>query len=1050
MDIEHQEKQQKSGVDKKAVRGKRKRTENKLKENKNEDSSEKSSADTDENSKKKEQATVESMQGVKVSMTKKVEPRNDKVKKDEETSAFPIKLKKAEPIKRAITEQKLEIVQLKHHAFESQPKQPEPEKPSSIKLTVPIEQKDEDTSDQIQKKKKTLKKKQKKIIPDIELENERQSKATPHPKEDSDDDESSDNLTESESINDISSEPVIDKNSKEDSVLEDEKSSPKTIEEKNMSITSNKSLEKLKISSIKKPEPKNNDMVIKDEERPTFPVKLKKAEQIKRPIVEPKLETIKLKHHSFEGQPQEPEAENPSSIRLTIPLTQKDDETSHNMQKKKKIFKKQKKLLKNDEDIETQSKASTPRIDNSDIDEISDITEKMPDSESTDNILPGAEDTVKETLPVINKSPEFNNVSDEKMEYLKIKETITEEEKITIDSTESHEGTQKTGAKINEKTKNDEENFAFPVKLKKAEPIKRDIAETKLEVIQLKHHTFEDQPQEPEAELSTQVILNVPLKQTNEETKDKVLKKKKILKKKHKKVPEIEPDSETQSRESSPTKEISDIDELYSANERMHEIESQTEVTPNHETPKEIKLPEKEETNEEKILICKKESCQIEEKKEAEEILSKKLKKTVPIQRKIEESKLESVELKHHDFEPCPQENIDEKSNKLCIGVPLQYTDDTDNATENKKTYKKTKKKHKKINKEDASDSETIEDNVISQIPDENKDNIEIPIETTKDDSKINMKKKASIKKQPVKEKDVIEPKPLRKAKIVQKERVEDKKEEIKLKHHNFESIPLDNVPEMTTSIKLSKPLSDTIDDMEGKKSKKIKNVSKKVTKKATESEILSPMQDKESPFEDDLLNAEQAKITKIADHKKVIKGTNQLGFEPTKEKAERKERDPIAVPGAAIPKKHSDFGKVELPTYLNYPSEQGVSILADEVDDGSENICSDVEIIIERIHEDSDEKHTPVTEEGIKTNKATKVVKKTVIPKKTTIKELNEDPSESEPFVKETLSEILSQDVLDKPDTEFREIPITIEKDKTKKTKMVTKKTVTENQVGS
>merc|ERR1711874_530261 len=461
MDIEHQEKQQKSGVDKKAVRGKRKRTENKLKENKNEDSSEKSSADTDENSKKKEQATVESMQGVKVSMTKKVEPRNDKVKKDEETSAFPIKLKKAEPIKRAITEQKLEIVQLKHHAFESQPKQPEPEKPSSIKLAVPIEQKDEDTSDQIQKKKKTLKKKQKKIIPDIELENERQSKATPRPKEDSDDDESSDNLTE------------------------------------------NKSLEKLKISSIKKPEPKNNDMVIKDEERPTFPVKLKKAEQIKRPIVEPKLETIKLKHHSFEGQPQEPEAENPSSIRLTIPLTQKDDETSHNMQKKKKIFKKQKKLLKNDEDIETQSKASTPRIDNSDIDEISDITEKMPDSESTDNILPGAEDTVKETLPVINKSPEFNNVSDEKMEYLKIKETITEEEKITIDSTESHEGTQKTGAKINEKTKNDEENFAFPVKLKKAEPIKRDIAETKLEVIQLKHHTFEDQPQEPEAELST-------------------------------------------------------------------------------------------------------------------------------------------------------------------------------------------------------------------------------------------------------------------------------------------------------------------------------------------------------------------------------------------------------------------------------------------------------------------------------------------------------------------------------------------------------------------
>merc|ERR1712203_210322 len=72
--------------------------------------------------------------------------------------------------------------------------------------------------------------------------------------------------------------------------------------------------------------------------------------------------------------------------------------------------------------------------------------------------------------------------------------------------------------------------------VKKAEPIKRQIKETKLEEITLKHHSFEDQPLEPECELSTRVRLTVPLNQEQEESKKKIVKKKKMIKKKEKRT----------------------------------------------------------------------------------------------------------------------------------------------------------------------------------------------------------------------------------------------------------------------------------------------------------------------------------------------------------------------------------------------------------------------------------------------------------------------------------------------------------------------------------
>merc|ERR1711892_1120501 len=331
------------------------------------------------------------------------------------------------------------------------------------------------------------------------------------------------------------------------------------------------------------------------------------------------------------------------------------------------------------------------------------------------------------------------------------------------------------------------------------------------------------------------------------------------------------------------------------------------------------------------------------------------------------------------------------------------------------------------------------------EMPIETEKDIVIPAETKKEDDKILMKPNAPLKKQPVQKKnepETIEPKTLKKAKIVQRPKEEEKKEQIKLRHHDFESVPSENLPEMKSGIKLGKPLEVKDDGLKQKPTKKVNKVSTKATKKATESEIVSPTQDRESPFEDEPINAEQAKITKISDHDKAIKLTTQLGFEPSKEMAERKERDPIAVPGAAIPKKHSDFEKVELPAYLNYPSEQGVSVLSDEVNEASE-------VIIERVHEDSDGKHTPVTAKGIQTKKAKKITKKTITPKKTSNIEIKEDSSEAEAFIEEKINKELPTEKLEESKPEFREIPMIIEKDKIKKTKKVTKKTVTESQVG-
>ena len=74
-----------------------------------------------------------------------------------------------------------------------------------------------------------------------------------------------------------------------------------------------------------------------------FPkIKLKKAETVKRPIEEAKLEVVALKHHDFENIPQNPCDEQTSKIKMTSKGELLSDEKEKKVKKVKKIVKKPK------------------------------------------------------------------------------------------------------------------------------------------------------------------------------------------------------------------------------------------------------------------------------------------------------------------------------------------------------------------------------------------------------------------------------------------------------------------------------------------------------------------------------------------------------------------------------------------------------------------------------------------------------------------------------------------------------------------------------------
>jgi len=256
--------------------------------------------------------------------------------------------------------------------------------------------------------------------------------------------------------------------------------------------------------------------------------------------------------------------------------------------------------------------------------------------------------------------------------------------------------------------------------------------------------------------------------------------------------------------------------------------------------------------------------------------------------------------------------------------------------------------------------------------------------------------------------------KKLKKAETVKLEIKPSSLEKIQLKHHDFENEPQKNGDEEISIVRLGKPIESIDKDRNLKLKRKVK---KKLPKSKDKDIVNSPeeidIEEATEEFEEDIqspeLPKETAKISKSKDHGTAMKTATQIGFSPNEERTSRKERDPIVTPAAAIPKKHSDIEKVELPAYLNYPSDQGIIMPEDEVENSSQE-ARPIPMITESVHEDSQSK-SPIIENQVMT-RTSKQKKK--IPKN---------------------------------DDEFIDIPIVVEGSKDSIVS-VTFKTVTENQV--
>lgn len=78
-----------------------------------------------------------------------------------------------------------------------------------------------------------------------------------------------------------------------------------------------------------------------------------------------------------------------------------------------------------------------------------------------------------------------------------------------------------------------------------------------------------------------------------------------------------------------------------------------------------------------------------EEEEEAPAFAGIKLKKTSQVKRTWEEEGLETVELKHHEFEIHPEKEVAENETTVVLSTPLDY----DEADKGQKVKKKKKKK---------------------------------------------------------------------------------------------------------------------------------------------------------------------------------------------------------------------------------------------------------------------------------------------------------------------------------------------------------------------
>merc|ERR1712107_679560 len=295
--------------------------------------------------------------------------------------------------------------------------------------------------------------------------------------------------------------------------------------------------------------------------------------------------------------------------------------------------------------------------------------------------------------------------------------------------------------------------------------------------------------------------------------------------------------------------EVVDVD-MQDSREPPEEEPGVTEINlmPLHEnSPSSIIEPEVSQQELEEKKLVKDDAV-----KEEANIFGKKLKKTQTIKQKIAKPELETVHLKHHEFEIKPQNVNEEQVSLVTLGEPEDLPEPKKNIKQ-KKDAKNIKKKKPQEDEEDVKkvaeitvgdQKETAEEvkRIVSEEEPEPDNVVEhVKAEPQGGKSLDNKENKKEVTKEKLKEEDGnIFGKKLRKTETVKQKIEETQLEKVHLKHHEFEVKPQDVSEEQVGSICLGEPILEKTDktkaDIKPKDSKKLKK--KKPKEKDDEQEV--------------------------------------------------------------------------------------------------------------------------------------------------------------------------------------------------------------------
>jgi hypothetical protein len=441
------------------------------------------------------------------------------------------------------------------------------------------------------------------------------------------------------------------------------------------------------------------------------------------------------------------------------------------------------------------------------------------------------------------------------------------------------------------------------LKLKKTEQIKRNIESVALETVQLVHHDFENIPQDPQLEQTAYVIL----------------------------ISSPFPDIERKLESTETSKGIKKKKQITAKNITNEETNTASSKEENLSLPSE--QPPSSSLNNNNTRVKLKPNKPVLVEAEVIDFSSIKLKKSEIIKRSISPPEMETVELFHHEFENLPQDPQQEGVSNLIIKTePTTVRTELDNIASKKKPAVRKVKKPQRPG-EEAQLFQALSDDTVD-VSEQEKSKLspsdfqvievkkEIPGEAKYDPEKFKKAKKVQIFPG---EGDSLSVK-LKKSKTLKRQFSPPSVETVQLFHHEFENIPQEPSPEGKSKILLAERAK--LEDLSTKNPTIMKKVRKSHIQEA-------------SPSDHERIDKEMGVL--ISDNKTPMKEktqpekpfqvltAQQQERETEPEEVERKPTDPAIKLAAAIEKKHSDTERISLPAFMNFPSEQGLTVIPQE-----------------------------------------------------------------------------------------------------------------------